>query len=50
MIKLFELGIATQVMKEQSGVEWWPHDHKEIELKHETEDHVDQELGDGQGI
>ena len=35
MFKWFELGIATYVMKEQDGMERWPHDHKE--MKHEVQ-------------
>ena len=46
MLKWFESGIATQVMKEQSGIEWWPDDHKEMDLEHGNEDHGDQALGD----
>jgi len=37
-------------MKEQSGMEWWPHDKKEMELGYGNEDHGDQALGDGQGV
>jgi len=37
-------------MKEQSGMEWWPHDHKEMELEHGNEYHGDQALGDGQEV
>jgi hypothetical protein len=32
MIKLFELDIATHVMKVHGGKEWWPQDHKELEM------------------
>jgi len=42
MFKWLELGISTQVMKEQSGMEWWPHHHNEMELEHGNEDHGEQ--------
>ena len=31
-------------------MEWWTHDHKEMEHKHGNEDHGDQALGDAQGV
>ena len=34
---------------ELSGIEWWPHDHKEMEHKHGNRDHGDQALGDERG-
>jgi hypothetical protein len=35
MIKWFELGIATHMIKEQYDMEWWTHNHKEISLNME---------------
>jgi hypothetical protein len=35
VFKLFELGIATHVMKVHGGMERWPHNHKG--MKHEVE-------------
>jgi len=34
-------------MKEQSGMEWWPHDHKEMKFEDGNEDYGDQALDDG---
>jgi len=31
-------------------MEWWSHDHKEMEHEYGNKDHDDQALGDGQGV
>jgi len=50
VLKWFELGIETHVMKEQCDMEWWMHEHKQMKLEHGNEDHGNRALVDGQGV
>jgi len=50
VLKRIEKGIATHVMKEQGGMERWPHDYKEMKLDVEIMMINKDESDQGKGI